>query len=891
MKLPTGVVTFLFTDIEGSTVRWEDSPDAMRDALSRHNEIMRAATERHDGVVFETAGDSFVIAFAAAPSALAAAVWAQRELHREPWAASVGSLRVRMALHTGHAEMQPDGYFAQHTLSRQARLLSTGHGGQVLLSRATRDRVVDALPSSVGLRAMGRIWLKDLVEPEEVFQVVAPSPPWSLPSDFAPLQSDRSPPGNLPSAAVPFIGRAGDVDEVADAVTAGASRVTTLLGPGGIGKTRLALRVAERVQHHFQHGVYFVDLAAVTDPEVAIATIASTVGSGDDLAGGAAALGKRLGDHRLLLVLDNLEQVIDVAVDVAQLLVHAPSVRVVATSRIPLRILEESEYRVDPLGLVDPHRDVDLKTIERTDSVRLFVDRSRASSRDFELTEENASAVAAICRRLEGMPLAIVLAAARSKTLQPAEMLDRLEHRLNLLTEGARDLPDRHQALRDTIEWSYELLDERERALYARVSVHAGGFRRDAAEAVAGASAVAAHLDALVEASLVHVADTFDGDIRYRMLETIAEHAREKLVDRGGVAEAEYLHARHFLGLAEEAVTHAEDEQAAEWTARLDEEHDNARAALASLATGGTEQIDDVRCFVRFTAAMGLYWLDRGHLREGIGRLERATTLVASWIDAADDHAERADAQRAFAEIADVRGLIARRRDDLDEAREWLERAVEAYHALGEVSAEARTLVSLGTVSFHGGDFDEARAVYDRSLELSGSTGDRNTAAALSALGNLERDVGNAAAARELYERSLEIDIAINDLLSVSVSVNNLANLALDAGEFDRARELHVRSLEIRNQLGVRIMLAESLVGLAAVAIGLGQPTRAARLIGFAQTTAEMLGAEFDPMERRIFARTVGLLRTTLGEETFSSEARLGAGMTDADAVDYARSD
>ncbi len=246
--LPTGTVTFLFSDIEGSTARWEDSPEQMRAALARHNAIMRDALERHDGVLFETAGDSFVVAFESAPPALAAAVWAQRDLHREPWPAETGALRVRMALHTGPAEMRADGYAAQHTLSRQARLLAIAHGGQILVSQAAHDGLTETRPKAVELRDLGEVWLKDLIEPEQVFQVVASRPPWSLPVEFPPLRSPRAQRSNLPTAAVPFIGREDTLDEVTRAVTAGASRLTTLLGPGGIGKTRLALRVAERVQ-------------------------------------------------------------------------------------------------------------------------------------------------------------------------------------------------------------------------------------------------------------------------------------------------------------------------------------------------------------------------------------------------------------------------------------------------------------------------------------------------------------------------------------------------------------------------------------------------------------------------------------------------------------------
>lgn len=901
--LPTGTVTFLFTDIEGSTVRWEDFPEQMRTALSRHNAIMREAIERHGGALFETAGDSFVIAFESAPPALAAAVWAQRSLNQESWPGEIGALRVRMAIHTGAAEMRSDGYSAQHTLSRQARLLAITHGGQILVSSASHDRLTDQRPDAVELRDLGEVWLKDLIEPEQVFQVVASGPPWSLPSEFPPLQSQRAQPSNLPTAAVPFIGREHTLDEVTRAVTAGTSRVTTLLGPGGIGKTRLALRVAERVQHRFVDGVHFVDLAAVTEPALALSAIATAVDSEDDDAGDTGALERTLRGKELLLVLDNLEQVIDVALDIAQLLSGAPGLRVLATSRTPLRILEEAEFPVDPLDLPDvpdvgdlgerPGGAVldaaDVDRIARSDAVSLFVARSTASKPDFALTADNARVVAAICRRLEGIPLALVLAGARSKVLTPESMLDRLDHRLSLLTDGARDLPTRHQTLHDTVEWSHDLLDDAERALYARLSVYAGGFRLDAVEAIADSVDVSECLDALVDASLIHVVETADGEIRYRMLETINEHARAKLDEQGGVDEIEQRHARHFLSFAERAAHELEGEHIVEWGSRLDEEHDNVRVALARLGRGvEAGDLDAIRSTVRFGAAMGLFWLDRGHLSEGRAHLERAAELAPRWLDSAADDGELTSVWQAIAEIADARGLIARRYDDLVGARGWIEDAIEGYRRSGDQRHEGLALISLGTLSFHGGDHDEARVIYNRGLALSRGANDRSTASAFLSLGNLERDAGNHELARSLYEQSLAIDQATHDLVSESVSVNNLANLVLDLGEIDLARELHERSLMIRHRVGIRIMLAESMVGIASVDLAVGRFGRAARLIGFAERLAEIFGGEFDPMERRLHASAVEKLSSELGDDTFARLRHDGRSMTDAEAVDDA---
>lgn len=891
MTLPTGTVTFLFTDIEGSTVRWEESPDRMRTALARHNEIMSDAIERHAGVLFETAGDSFVVAFESASPALAAAVGAQRDLQREPWPVEIGELRVRMALHTGQAEMRAEGYAAQHTLSRQARLLAIAHGGQILVSSASRDALGEARVEGVELRDLGEVVLKDLIEPERVFQVVASEPPWSLPSEFPPLRTRRAQTSNLPTSPVPFVGRERMLDEVTSAVTTGSSRVTTLLGPGGIGKTRLSLRVAERVQHRFVDGVFFVDLAAVTEPHLALSAIAAALDSGDEVSGAADGLAQWLRDRELLLVLDNLEQVIDVAADIAQLLAQASRVRVLATSRIPLRILEEAEFPVAPLDvpeLGDGDDQPDLDTIARSDAVELFVARSTASTPDFALTADNAGVIAAICRRLEGIPLALVLAAARSRALDPESMLEGLDHRLSLLTDGARDLPKRHQALHDTVEWSYDLLDDAERALYARMSTHAGGFRLDSAEAIADSVDVATTMGTLVDASLIQAVETGDGGVRYAMLETIGEHARTKLAELGLADDAERRHALYFLDFAEEAERHLQSEDIVEWSGRLDEEHDNIRIALARLGVGAERrELDATRSLVRLVAAMGTFWLDRGNLAEGLSQLALGAELVPRWLEAAVDDDERMSAWQAGAVIDDSRGLIARRRGDLVDARRWLEAAIEGYRASGDQFHEGIALISLGTLSFHGGDHDQARVIYNQALALSRTVEGGDTASALLSLGNLERDAGNHELARSLYEQTLAIDVAANDLVNQSVSINNLANLALDVGDVERARELHLRSLEIRYRVGVKMMFAESMIGLASVEMTSGRFDRAARLIGFAEQVAERTGGAFDPMERRLHARAVERLREQLGDDTFATQRHAGRLLTEPEAVAY----
>ena len=893
---PTGNVTFLFTDIERSTVRWERAPEQMTKALAQHDAILRDVLEQCGGVLCQTAGDSFVVGFVSARPALDMALRAQRALRAATWPAEIGPLRVRMTLHTGTATQRADGYDANHTLTRQARLLATAHAEQILVSGLTRELLADQLPDGVGLRDLGQLWLKDLIDPERVFQVVASEPPWLLPVNFPPLRNQRLPPGNLPTGSLPFIGRERAVDEIAVHVTGG--HLTTLLGPGGIGKTRLALQTAKRVEHHFSDGVFFVDLSAVTD----VAQVAPTIGAKLGLVESdtaVASLTEHLSDRDLLLVLDNLEQVIDCAPSIGRLLVAAPSLRVLATSRTPLQISGERVYPVQPLDLPpltssDSAAD-DAASFARSGAIALFVERAAAAKPDFALTSANARTVAAICHRLDGIPLALILAAARVRVLTPQMMLDRLDDRLSLLTGGGRDLPTRHQTLRDTIEWSHDLLDDDQQAQYACWSVFVGGFRLEAAHVVdphAGSDDFVT-LDgvaALNENSLLFAVTSADGEMRHRMLETINEHAREKLELRGLTEEVERAHARFFLDLAEEAAIHLEGEELVHWAGRLEEDHDNFRAALSresERARGG--DVESARVVVRMVVALALFWNDRGYLEEGRRHLEGALGLLPTWLSAATEEDDRRQGESAAAIIFDGLGSIARRRGDLAEARRCLEEALRIFGSLDDGRGQGRVLGPLGSVMRDEGDLDAARSAHTRSLELSRAAGDQfNVVNGLLSLGNVERDAGDIDAARSFYEQTLDVAVEIHELIGQSVALNNLANLAAEPEEMEQARELHLRSLQIRHEVGYRIMVAESMIGLAAVEVGLGLPERAARLIGFAEDLAADVGGAFDSEERRLYERTIELIDGEYGTEWLDQQRRVGAAMSMAAALDYA---
>ena len=888
----------------------------MQVALIRHDELLRSVVEGCGGYVFKTVGDAFCCAFLTAPDALQAALETQRRLLSSEWE-HIGTLRVRMALHTGAAQERDGDYFGP-PVNRVARLLSAAHGGQVLLSLPTQELVRDQLPAEANLRDLGEHRLKDLFRPERVFQLLAPG----IPVEFPPLGTLDAYRNNLPFQPTPLIGREKAVAEVCERLSRPEVRLLTLTGAGGTGKTRLGLQAAAELTERFADGVFFVSLAAISDPELVLPAVAGTLGVKE--AGGQPLLESLeyyLGEKHILLVADNFEQVLEAAPVVTGLLAAASNLKVLATSRIPLRLYGEHEYAVPPLGLPDPERLLSVERLTQYEAVRLFVERAQAAKAGFSVTNDNAPAVAEICYRLDGLPLAIELAAARIKVLSPQKMLGRLGNRLKLLTGGARDLPERQQTLRGTIEWSFGLLEEGEKVLFARLSVFAGGRTLEAIEAICDAEGdlpvdVLDGLASLVDKSLLKQEEGVGGEPRFVMLETIHEYAREKLQES---EELRRLHAQYFLSLAEEAEPQVEGPQQAAWLDRLEEEHDNIRAALSwSLGQG-----QDAEMGLRMGAALGEFWYWQGHFAEGLRWLEEAlaksspATRAArakalyrvSWlammqgdldraIGAGEEGLELEGVERFRTGSGDSTASNLRRalamavgnRGELDRAMELLEESLALSREAGSIRGAAHSLWTLGATCMLGDELDRARELLEEALTLGRASGDPAIIAGiLTHLGHtllLQDDIERATAVSE--EAASMLRERTNRNYYLAEVLENLGWAALLQGSSEQAKALFAQGLGLRRELGDKLMAPNTLEALASAAAAQGEAERTARLYGVVEKLNEVMGIPQDAGEDALTQPYLAAARSQLDEAEWQEAWTEGRAMTLEEAISYA---
>jgi predicted ATPase/class 3 adenylate cyclase/DNA-binding XRE family transcriptional regulator len=850
-SLPSGTVTFLFTDIAGSTKLWEQHPQAMPSALARHDALLRQTITAHGGGVFKTVGDAVCAAFARAPDALTAALAAQRALQAEDWGA-IGPLRMRVALHTGVADERAGDYFGP-PLNRAARLLSAGHGTQTLLSLATAELVREHLPPDVALRDLGPHRLKDLSRPEQIFQLVAPD----LPADFPALHTLDARRTNLPAQSTPLIGRERELAALGALAQRADVRLVTLTGPGGTGKTRLGLHVTAELLDTFADGAYFVDLAPISDAALVGASIAQTL-SVPETAGQAilATLKVYLRARHTLLLLDNFEQVLDAAPLVAELLAAAPQLKVLITSRTTLHLSSEHEFNVPPLAVppLAPHSPSPSPArgegepnpplshtgergprgegdLTQYAAVQLFIARAQAALADFTVTNATAPALAEICVRLDGLPLAIELAAARIKLFPPEQLLARLGQRLALLTGGPRDRPARQQTLRNTIDWSYQLLSPAEQTLFRRLSVFVGGCTMEAAIAVMSSElrvlSDSPHnselktqnseletldgLAALVDQSLLRQSASAGGASRFVMLETIREYALGRLEDSDEADAVRRQHAAYFLALAEEDGPAGGDVHPKAWLDQMALEHDNLRAALAWAFGGG-----DVELGCRLVVALNTFW-DRAYWNEG-WRWREAALEQSSGV---------APSIRAMLLLQ--AGMNAWQNADWEPARTRRDEALALFRAAGDRSGIAGALHALG---MYADDDAQAATLFEASLALYRELGDQHgIAGTLHHLGDAVRDQGDTARGAALLEESLALHRELGDTVGVSNDLNGLGDVACGQGDYLRALALYWESVALIQPMGHRAGLLWPLRNLGWMALVLGDDGRVQALL------------------------------------------------------------
>jgi predicted ATPase/Tfp pilus assembly protein PilF len=791
--------------------------------------------------------------------------------------------------------------------------MTAAYGGQVLLSEATEALLRDPLPQDIALRDLGEHGLKDFEHIEHIFQAVAQD----LPAEFPQLKSLDASPNNLPVQLTSFIGRSKEISDVKQLLS--KERLLTLTGPGGSGKTRLALQVAAEMIEHFLGGVFFVALAPITDPGLVASTIANTLGipetSGRSI---VDSLKEYLKIKSLLLLLDNFEQVILAAPLVAELLVTCSELKILITSREGLHISGEREYAIPPLELPNLTQLPSLESLSRYAAVDLFIQRATKVKPDFRITNDTAPAVAEICYRLDGLPLAIELAAARIKLLPPSAILTRLEHRLEFLTGGMRDLPSRQQTLRNAIAWSYDLLNENEQLLFRRLSVFVGGCTVDAVEAVAednpSRGSVLDQLESLLDKSLLRESEGANGEQRFMMLETLREFGSEQLEASGEQAAIQHRHANYFLSIAEQTEARLESEGQVEWINQMEQEHGNLRAALewSKGADGSAETC------LRLAGALGLFWEARGYYAEGRERLAailltepargrtaararilaRASELAYRQSDFPATMSFAGESLAIYREVGDRQGIAsaliklgnaATEMGDYPAASGFLEEALKIWRDLEDKHGTARALISLGWVALRSGKYALAKTRLMEALALSRDLGDtRNIAFELAGLGEVALRQQDYMRATQLVEESLELRRQLGNKWGIGVSLGILGWVAMREEKWDRATARLGESLEVRREIGDQSGCAWCLERLAAVVMAQGQTEKAARLFGAGAALRASIRSVIDPADQPAYDSKISSLRRKLGKERFTVVWDEGRAMTLERAVAYA---
>jgi len=942
--LPTGTVTFLFTDIEGSTKLARKHPDTWEAARARHNAILQSATEFHSGYVFQIIGDAFCVAFHTVRDGLNAAIEAQRQLQNEDWGNTM--VKVRMGLHTGSAELHGTDYRGYLTMAKVQRVMSVAYGGQVLLSNTSAELLHNELPEEITLRDMKVHRLKALSDSERLWQMLAPD----LQQDFPPLQSLKETPNNLPLQLTSFIGRENEMAEVEQELN--QHRLVTLTGSGGTGKTRLSLRVAAELQDSFPNGIWFVELAPLADPDLIPQTILSEIGINEQPnKTPLEILQEYLQEKKTLIVLDNCEHLISASAQVVNaLLKAAPGLKVLGSSREALGVKGEVSYPVPSLSLPDLNQLPEFEQLSKYEAVRLFIDRALLVAPHFVMDKDNASFVAQICHRLDGIPLALELAAARVRVLSVEQIAERLDDRFRLLTGGARTALPRQQTLRAMIDWSYDILTEDERLLLRRLSVFAGGWTLQAAEEVCSGDSFDSYgvldlLTQLINKSLVIVIGySQSGETRYRFLETIRQYAREKFLDAGGSEIIRDKHLAYFVKLAEQAEPELYRSNQVFWFNKLDDEFDNFRMALEwALVT-------DVESGLRIASIPFRFWDGHGHLQEvgkwladflevynktnelrvqalvvfsicffRQGNFPKSIKIAKQSVQIArtlSDKQLEAFSLSFLGLFTELQGnveegthlleqslALSRSLDDkVGQANtlEWLaydhtnsERAIvfakeslSLHRELGNLTGIANALMVLARETLWGGDVSLPAPWLDEALIISRQLGDQTTElSVIIACGILEYWKGNYPKAIALFEESILLSEKIGDHFSNLWTHIRMAHAFLRQGDIQHARIMFRDSIENAHKVNFMIVLVYAIEGVASLNVHQGYCERATLLFAWTDAMREMIGDHRPPVEQASVEKDLAVIHTQLGDEEFAILSAEGCTMTVQQAI------
>jgi predicted ATPase/class 3 adenylate cyclase len=854
----SAVATILFTDIEGSTRLWDTEPERMRPALARHDALVRGVIEGHRGTVVKLTGDGVYAAFADPLDAVTATLKMQLAL-ADPAATHGVPLRVRCGLHTGTLEHRDNDYFGS-AVNRGARIMSAAHGGQVIVSQAVVDGMAGRLPEAVTLRDLGSVRLRDLSRPERIYQVLHPK----LRQDFPALRSLEATPNNLPQQVSSFVGREDALRQVKKVFA--STRLLTLLGVGGLGKTRLSLQIGADAMDEYPDGVWFVELAPLPDPTLVPQAVASALGVVEESGSPVQkALVKHVHDRKLLLILDNCEHLALAAAEVAKSLLQAgPQIKVLATSRESLRISGETTFSVPPLAVPQKNRPISVAALTEYESVRLFTERAVAAKPTFAVTDKNGQAIAEICHTLDGIPLALELAAARVRALPVEAIATRLSDRFRLLTGGDKTSLPRQQTLRACIDWSFDLLSVTEQSMLRRLAVFAGGWTLEAAERVGADPIVDVFevvdlLTHLVEKSLVQL--EADG-ARYRLLETVRQYAKERLEEAGEKGQTRTRHLAFFVDLAEEASPHLMGPEQGEWLERLDLERENLLVAHSwcDRAERGSE------LGLRLLSAVRVYWITRGLGLLGLRVMAEALGRPG----ARDRNLLRCRALDATAYLCYFMGRYA-------DAKIYEDEGLAIAREIDDKDRTVAALTLLGAVSLALADRAAARQHLEESLALARELGEPiRLEQALTSLAELYRVEGDLDKAEPLYTESLAMNRNEGAGSNIAVNLLNLAMVAIGRGSADRAREILVEAMQIAAGIGSKPACRNALDVAVGLAVLLEDWARAARIYGAAQFELEQTGVRRETADEAFLAPLVAKAKEALGESAFAAAENEG---------------